>query len=164
MTSATTPELPPVRYRGAMPMVAAVLPAVWLGLLACVAFLAAPAAFATLDRANAGHVVGWMFAREAPVSLAAGAVLLTVERQLGLQARALTGTSQFTAGVVLSLVTLACTILGYYALLPMMEAARAGQGALSFGQLHGISLGFYTAKMLALAWLTVRAARRLDRG
>jgi hypothetical protein len=37
----------------------------------------------------------------------------------------------------------------------MMEAARAGQGPLSFGQLHAISLAFYGLKLalvLVLAW------------
>jgi hypothetical protein len=37
----------------------------------------------------------------------------------------------------------------------MMEAARAGQGALSFGMLHAISAGFFLLKgllVLALAW------------
>jgi hypothetical protein len=37
----------------------------------------------------------------------------------------------------------------------MMEAARAGQGAWSFGALHAVSSGFFALKgllVLALAW------------
>ena len=49
---------------------------------------------------------------------------------------------------------------GYYALLPQMEAARGGQGALSFGQLHAVSAAFYGVKVLlvlALVWRATRA-------
>ena len=43
--------------------------------------------------------------------------------------------------------------------LPMMAAARAGQGSLSFGALHGLSAGFFGLKgllVLALAWRLTR--------
>jgi hypothetical protein len=55
----------------------------------------------------------------------------------------------------LALGTLACTVLGYYVLQPMMELARQGQGALSFGQLHGLSFGLFGLKILlvlVMAW------------
>ena len=42
--------------------------------------------------------------------------------------------------MLLALGTVFCTVAGYYALAPLMAAARAGQGSLSFAQLHGISL------------------------
>jgi hypothetical protein len=48
-----------------------------------------------------------------------------------------------------------CTVAGYFAIQPMMAAARAGQGSLSFGALHGISSAFFVLKgllVLALAW------------
>ena len=41
----------------------------------------------------------------------------------------------------------------------MMEAARVGQGSLSFMQLHAVSAVFYVVKLglvLALAWLATR--------
>jgi hypothetical protein len=47
---------------------------------------------------------------------------------------------------------------------PQMAAARAGQGALSFGQLHAISAAFFAAKIAlvaALAWRASRPAERL---
>ena len=47
------------------------------------------------------------------------------------------------------------TVAGYFALQPMMATARAGQGAWSFGALHGMSVGFYALKallVLVLAW------------
>ena len=48
-----------------------------------------------------------------------------------------------------------CTVAGYFALQPMMAAARAGQGAWSFGALHAVSAVFFGLKtllVLALAW------------
>jgi hypothetical protein len=123
------------------------LPPVWAGLLLAVSLLAAPAAFATLARADAGKVVGDLFAREAAVSLVAAVVFVVLERHAGGR--------PLGANVLLALGALFCTVAGYYALQPMMEAARSGQGALSFGQLHGISTAFFglkTALVLAIAW------------
>jgi len=131
------------------------LPGLWAGWLICVAALATPAAFALLERAVAGHVVARMLAQEAYTSLVLGVVLLVLERLEARHAAVEGRGSQFTVGMVLALAALFCTVLGYFALQPMMEAARAGQGSLTFGQLHAISLAFYGLKgllVLALAW------------
>jgi cytochrome bd-type quinol oxidase subunit 2 len=131
------------------------LPGLWAGLLLTVALVATPAAFALLPQAEAGRVAARVLAQEAHVSLALGAVLLALER-LAARRRAHAGQgSQFSSGMVLAAVALFCTVAGYFAVQPFMEAARAGQGGLSFGQLHGISAGFYGLKLvcvLALAW------------
>lgn len=128
------------------------LPGLWAGALLCVALLATPAPFATLAAADAGRVAARMLAQEAHASLALGIVMLVLER---VAARRLPGGSQFSAGMVLALGALFCTVAGYFALQPMMVAARAGQGSLSFGQLHVLSAAFYVVKLglvLALAW------------
>jgi hypothetical protein len=135
------------------------LPGLWAGLLLGVAGLATPAPFATLAQADAGRVVARVLMNEAYLSLALGALLLVLER-LAARRAALQGGSQFSVGMVLALGTLFCTVVGYFALQPMMVAARAGQGALSFGQLHAISAAFFVLKLglvLALAWRGVRA-------
>jgi hypothetical protein len=136
------------------------LPGVWLGLLGAIAFVTMPAAFAVLDRISAGALARQVFAVEAPVSLAFGALLLIVERRFALERHHATGSSQFSADMMLSLGALSCTVVGYYGLLPMMETARAGgTAALGFGQLHALGTAFFGAKgllVLALAW---RAAR-----
>jgi hypothetical protein len=134
-------------------------PPVWAGVLLCIAFLATPAPFATLASADAGRVVGHMFAREAPLSLLLAVVVLMLERRRTLAQPDGDVASPFTAPVMLSLLTLACTVVGYYALQPLMAQARLGQGALSFGQLHAISLGLFGVKMLAVCWLAVLAVR-----
>lgn len=135
------------------------LPGLWAGTLLCLALLSTPAAFALLPQADAGRVVARLLAQEAYLSLAAGVVLLGLER-LAARRTASTGLgTQFSPGMVLCLGALFCTVAGYFALQPMMAAARAGQGVLSFGQLHAISAAFYIVKtglVLTLAW---RAAR-----
>lgn len=139
---------------------AATLAGVWAGLIAGVALIGAPAAFATLAPEMAGRAAGHMFMREAYLSLAVAVILLLQVRRLArVDAEAGRG-SVFSTEVMLVLGTLFCTMLGYFALQPMMAAARAGQGALSFGALHGISAALFGIKgllALALAWRLSRA-------
>lgn len=140
----------------------ALVAALWGGFLLCVAFAAAPSAFAVLERANAGLFVGRLFSVEAQLSLAAALVLMLLERR---QARdavdAGAVSSVFSAKLLLPAVALFCTIAGYYGLQPLMADARAGAGIASFGALHGASLAFFGIKglaVLALAWITQRRA------
>jgi len=131
------------------------LAGIWAGWLLCVAALATPAAFALLPQADAGRLAGRMLAQEAYSALVFGVVLLVMERVLARRAAADGTGSQFSLGMMLVLGALFCTVAGYFALQPMMVAARAGQGSLSFAQLHALSAGFYLVKLLlvlALAW------------
>ena len=133
----------------------ALLSGLWAGMLLCVAGIATPAPFALLAVADAGRVAGRILGQEAYLSLALGLVLVLLERRIARDAP-----RQFSSGLVLALGTLFCTVAGYFALQPMMAAARAGQGALSFGQLHAISAVFYGIKVLlvlALAWRSTGA-------
>ncbi|MDP2007478.1 MAG: DUF4149 domain-containing protein [Rubrivivax sp.] len=131
------------------------LPGLWAGWLLCVALLATPAVFAQLSGAEAGRLVGRMLAQEAYTSLALGLLLLILERVLARRA-AQSGTGpQFSVAMMLALGAVFCTVVGYFALQPLMPAARQGQGAFSFGQLHAASAVFYLLKtllVLALAW------------
>ena len=134
---------------------AAPIAGVWAGILLCIAAIAAPAAFATLGRPDAGRFVNRLFEQEAYLSIAVAVVLFAIERQRSRDAAEAGTGSVFSANLMLLLGTLFCTAAGYFAVQPMMEAARAGQGALSFGTLHGISAGFFVLKgllVLALAW------------
>jgi hypothetical protein len=137
------------------------LPGLWAGLLLTVALVATPAPFALLAQADAGRVVGRILAQEAYAALAFGIVLLALERVRAKRLADAGEGSQFTAGMALAGGALFCTVAGYFALQPMMAAAKAGQGALSFGQLHAISAAFYvlkTALVLSLAGMAARAA------
>jgi hypothetical protein len=124
------------------------LPALWLGALLAIGLLAAPAAFATLGSTEAGRLVARLFSHEARLSLVLGVVVVLLERQR---------VRSFTPPMLLALGAVFCTVAGYYALLPMMAAARVGQGSWSFGQLHAVSLGFYGLKTLLVALLAWRA-------
>ena len=134
------------------------LPGLWAGVLLCIAAIAAPAAFALLDRPLAGQVVGWLFAREAWLSLVAAMALVVIERHRARAAASVGHGSVLSTELLLLLATVFCTVAGYFALQPLMAQARAGQGPLSFGQLHFISVGFFLAKLLCILALAWRAA------
>jgi hypothetical protein len=139
------------------------LPGPWLGLLLCVALVATPAPFALLAKADAGRVVARILAQEAYASLALGIILLVLERVAAKRSAKSGQGSQFSVGMVLALGAVFCTVAGYFAVQPMMPAAREGQGVLSFGQLHAISAAFYVVKaalVLALVWRAAAAATR----
>ena len=130
------------------------LPACWAGALLCLALIAAPAIFALLERADAGRAVGRIFLQEAWLSLVLGLVLLVLER-----VRARRGLNPvLSAEILLTLGTVFCTLAGYFAVQSSMTAAKAGQSALSFGQLHAISAAFFGAKILLLGALAWRGA------
>ena len=134
---------------------AAVLAGLWAGVLLCIAAIAAPSAFVTLLPADAGRMAGRMFAQEAYLSLAFALVLYLIVRKQAHVAAAAGKGSVVSPNVLLVLGTLFCTVAGYFALQPMLEAARAGQGSFSFGALHGASMGFFGLKgllVLGLAW------------
>ena len=69
--------------------------------------------------------------------------------------------------MLLLLGTLFCTVAGYFGIQTMLPAARSGQGALTFGQLHLVSTLFFGLKIVllaVLAWRSVQpAAPNLNR-
>ena len=133
----------------------ALLAGLWAGELACIGAIAAPAAFAVLAPADGGRYVNRLFAQDAYLSLTLALVLFLIERQRSRDEAEAGRGSVFSVNLMLVLGALFCTVAGYFAVLPMMEAARAGQGRLSFGALHGISASFFVAKgllVLVLAW------------
>lgn len=134
--------------RPAFQRVGACLAGVWLGGLLCLAALAAPAAFTVLARDQAGLLVARLFAQEAALSLALAMLFV-----MALRRWADTDRMGSDSRVWAALGVLLCTVVGYYALQPMMAAARAGQGSLSFGALHGLSAVFFGLKTLLVGWL-----------
>jgi hypothetical protein len=142
--------------------VATVIAGAWSGVLVCIGAIAAPAAFATLARADAGRLVGRFFMVEAYLSLALAVLLFLIERRRTRDAAEAGQVSLLSANLVLLLGTLFCTVAGYFAIEPMMAAARAGQGPWSFGALHAVSSGLFALKgvlVLALAWRLTRSVR-----
>ena len=134
---------------------AALIAGLWAGILLCIGAIAAPAAFAMLARADAGRLVGRLFEQEAYLSLGVAIVLFAIERQRSRDAAAAGQGSVFSTPLILLLGALFCTVAGHFALLPMLAAARAGTGTISFGTLHAVSAGFFVLKgllVLTLAW------------
>lgn len=138
---------------------AAVIAALWAGLILGIGLIAAPAAFAVLQRSVAGAVAGRMFTHEAYLGLAFSAMLLWAVRRVARSDAAAGRGSQFSLSLALVLVALFCTVFGHFGLQPLMAAARAGEGAWSFAALHGVSVVLFGLKglvLLALAWRLAR--------
>ena len=138
------------------------LPALWAGGLLCIALIATPAPFALLDRADAGRVVARLFVQEAWLSLVGAMGLLVLERARALAVAQAGQGSVLSAEILLVLGTVFCTVAGYFGVQTLMPAARLGQGAFSFGQLHALSFGLFglkTVLVLALAWRGTQAAK-----
>jgi hypothetical protein len=131
------------------------LAGLWAGEIVCVGALAAPTAFATLARADAGRFVGRVFEQDAYLGLAMGGLLLLLERRLN---RA--GGPMFSVNVMLLFGAVFCVVAGYFAVLPLMAQARAGQGGASFMALHMVSTAFFAGKGLMVAVLAWRYAGR----
>ena len=131
------------------------LAALWAGVLLAIGALAAPAAFAVAPTDVAGRIAGRLFRQEAYAALALSMLLFMMLRRVA-RDRAERGLgSVFSGEMLLALAALFMTVAGYFALQPLMEAARAGQGRWSFGALHGasaIAFGLKGLVVLGLAW------------
>jgi hypothetical protein len=143
--------------------IAKLLAALWLGLVLTLGAVVAPMAFQLLERTQAGQFAGACFRLEAQLSLGLAMVLFMLHRKLAQQQAEAGLGSRVSTDLLLVLAALFCTVLGYFALQPMMEAARAGQGMYSFGTLHGASSLMFLLKggvLLALVWRGTAAAPR----
>jgi hypothetical protein len=139
----------------------AALAGVWLGGLLTLGAVVAPTAFALLERTVAGRFAGACFRIEAHVALALAVALFLIERFMARRRVQTAAGSLFSVNMLLALGALFCTVVGYFALQPMMEAARAGQpGAANFGVLHGASSALFALKGLLVAVLFWRALSR----
>lgn len=135
------------------------LPGVWAGLMLALGAVAAPSLFMLLERTEAGRVAGHLFTVEAQLSLVLAVALGLLERSRAARRAEAAGGPRVSAELLLVLGALFCTVLGHFALQPMMAAARAGQGSWSFGALHGLSSALFALKGLLVATLAWRAAR-----
>ncbi len=130
----------------------ALLAALWAGQLLTVALLAAPNAFATLARPEAGAYVARLFLIDARLSLGLALALLVMEQRL--QRDAHPERLRICAPLMLPLLALLLTVAGYEALQPLLVQAKA-VGSSNFALLHGLSMAAFSAKaatVLVLAW------------
>ncbi len=135
------------------------LAGLWAGSIAAIGFVAAPTLFATLPRADAGRVVARLFEIDAYVGLAAGAILLMLAMRAS-DAMRPAGSSRFSAELMLVLAALFCIVAGHFAVQPMIDSVRRGEGSPSFALLHGVATLFFVAKFVAVAALAWRLTAR----
>lgn len=135
------------------------LAGLWAGLVAGIGFVAAPTLFATLPRADAGRVAARLFEIDAYVGLAAAALLLVLGMRSPHAIRP-AGSSRFSVELMLLLAALFCIVAGYFAVQPMIETARRGEGGPSFAVLHGVGSAFFVLKFVAVAVLAWRLTAR----
>jgi hypothetical protein len=145
--------------QGAADRLRVMLPALWVGMLLAISLMAAPALFASLPVHDAGRIAERMFAQEANASLVLSAAVFFIERREARAASAAGHGSVLSTNLLLVFGALFCTVAGYFALLPMMEAARAGQGRWSFAALHIASTAFFGVKALLVLTLAWRVAK-----
>ncbi|NIA56509.1 DUF4149 domain-containing protein [Massilia sp. TW-1] len=137
------------------------LAALWAGSVWAVSYLAAPSAFAVLDSTQAGNVVGAMLTRSAWLAIALAAVLaLLTARAADVDARR----KRWLYGLIAGM--LACSLVVYLGLQPMMAAIREAAGPAgvraspqwgTFAALHGVSQVLYLAESILGAMLVVKA-------
>jgi len=128
----------------------------WAGLMAGVGFVAAPTLFATLSRTDAGQAAALLFKVDATIGIVVGAVLLVLSLRLARADSAHGVSSRFSTEMLLVLVALFAIVAGHYAIQPMIESARRGEGGPSFAVLHGVASAFFVVKFVAVAILAWR--------
>ncbi|MBH9553346.1 DUF4149 domain-containing protein [Inhella sp. 4Y17] len=115
-----------------------------------VALVAAPTAFATLERPQAGLYVAGLFRAEAWYSLALGVLLIMVEQRL--QRAQDERRFRFGLGFVVPVAVLVLTLIGAEVLQPLIQQAKmTGQG--SFALLHAASTGVFALKSTLVAYM-----------
>jgi hypothetical protein len=137
------------------------LAALWAGSVWAVSYLAAPSAFAALDSTGAGNVVAIMLTRSAWLAIALAVLLaLLTARASDLDARR----RRWLYGLIGGM--LACSLVVYLGLQPMMAAIREAAGPAgvraspqwgTFAALHGVSQVLYLAESILGALLVVKS-------
>ncbi len=147
---------------GALRRAGALVAAVWLGVTVGLGPVAAPILFTVLARGEAGLVATRLFAVDAYLGVVLGGAFVVLALQLAGDA-VTTGASRFSAETMLALGTVFCVVAGYFALQPMLAAARVDANAVpSFAALHIIATAFFAVKtglIAVLAWRLSGAAR-----
>jgi len=132
---------------------AALLLTLWAGSLLTVCAIAAPSAFAVLDRRGAGQVAARLFLIEMVIGVVVAACFLVAFA---------TGRVTATRAVaMLVAIGAAAPLASEVVLSPLMQSARAAGDMARFGALHGVSallFGVACVCSLVAAWLFSRPA------
>ena len=125
----------------------------WAGSLLTVCAVAAPSAFAVLDRRGAGTLAGRLFLIETLIGVVVAACFLV--------AFAMGRVTATRAAAILVAIGAAAPLASEVVLGPLMQAARNAGDMARFGMLHGVSALFFGVACvcsLAAAWLFSRPA------
>ena len=135
-----------------MSAVAGVVLTLWAGSLWTICAIAAPAAFAVLDRPAAGRLAGTLFLIETWLG-AACALLLFAAAFVHKPLATRLGPPWLIAA------TAAAPLLSDLVLSPMMATARAANDMSRFGMLHGLAAVLFVAAALGALVLVLRFNR-----
>ena len=135
-----------------MSAVAGVVLTLWAGSLWTICAIAAPAAFAVLDRPAAGRLAGTLFLIETWLG-AACALLLFAAAFVHKPLATRLGPPWLIAA------TAAAPLLSDLILSPMMATARAANDMSRFGMLHGLAAVLFVAAALGALVLVLRFNR-----
>lgn len=133
--------------------IASLLLALWTGSLITVCALAAPTAFAVLERQMAGRIAARLFLAETVIGVAAAALIFIAQR--------IGGFGLTRGAIVLIYAAAAAPLISHLVLGPLMEAARSAGNMARFGALHGVSALLFAiacVSSLAALWLFNRPA------
>ena len=131
----------------------------WVGSQLTIGYAVAPVLFASLERVVAGELAAQLFRLEGLIGVVCGVLLLGLSNVLARR-----GALGYRRLRWILAAMLLCVLIGYFALLPFMNALRvqamsAGMDVASspyasrFGLLHGVSSLFYLVQSLLGAWL-----------
>jgi hypothetical protein len=144
-----------------LPNLRLLVASLWAGSVWAVSYLAAPSAFAVLDSTRAGNVVGTMLTREAWLAIVLALLLAVLAwRSPDLDTRRRRRLAWLIGGM------LACSLVVYLGLQPMMAAIRESAGPAgvraspqwgTFAALHGVSQLLYLVESVLGAILVVKA-------
>jgi hypothetical protein len=144
-----------------LPNLRLLVASLWAGSVWAVSYLAAPSAFAVLDSTRAGNVVGTMLTREARLAIVLALLLAVLAwRSPDLDTRRRRWLAWLIGGM------LACSLVVYLGLQPMMAAIRESAGPAgvraspqwgTFAALHGVSQLLYLVESVLGAILVVKA-------
>lgn len=135
-----------------MSRLAAVILTLWAGSLWTICAIAAPAAFAVLDRPAAGRLAGTLFQIATWLGAACALILFAtafVHKPLAVRL----SPSWLVAA------TASAPLLSELVLSPMMAAARAADDMSRFGMLHGLAAVLFVAAALGALLLVLRFNR-----
>jgi hypothetical protein len=134
--------------------------AFWAGTLWTIGYVVAPTLFLSLhDNVLAGTIVGFLLNTSAWIAMVCTALLLALTT-----GGALT-TGQRKSARLIILAMLACALVIYVGLQPVMAQLKLDAGAAglagtpqgrTFGILHGVSQLFYLAESILAGWLVLK--------